>query len=132
MEKIFNTFSVVFGFVGGFVIKWLGGWDALLITIISLAILDYATGVIKGIYKKQLSSEIGYKGLLKKIVMFVVIAVAFIIQRLIGNSIPLREVVIMFYVCNEALSIMENAAEFIPIPESLKNTLLQLREKNEK
>lgn len=132
MEKIFNTISFVFGVIGGFIAKWLGGWDALLITIVALAVLDYVTGVIKGIYKKQLSSEIGYKGLLKKIVMFIVIAVAFIIQRLISDVIPLREVVIMFYVCNEALSLLENAAEFVPIPDKLKNTLLQLRDKNNK
>ena len=103
----------------------------LLITIVALAILDYVTGVIKGIYQKRLSSEIGYKGLLKKIVMFIVIAVAFIIQQLISDVIPLREVVIMFYVCNEALSLLENAAEFVPIPDKLKNTLLQLRDKND-
>ena len=96
-----------------------------------MAVLDYLTGVIKGIYQKRLSSEIGYKGLLKKIVMFIVIAVAFIIQRLISDVIPLREVVIMFYVCNEALSLLENAAEFVPIPDKLKNTLLQLRDKEE-
>ena len=49
MEKIFNTISFVFGVIGGFIAKWLGGWDALLITIVALAVLDYVTGVIKGI-----------------------------------------------------------------------------------
>ncbi|MCU6734955.1 phage holin family protein [Diplocloster agilis] len=131
MEKIFNEVSLFFGVAGGIIVKWLGGWDVLLITIVALAILDYVTGVIKGIYQKRLSSEIGYKGLLKKIVMFIVIAVAFIIQQLISDVIPLREVVIMFYVCNEALSLLENAAEFVPIPDKLKNTLLQLRDKND-
>ena len=131
MEKIFNEVSLFFGVAGGIIAKWLGGWDVLLITIVALAILDYVTGVIKGIYQKRLSSEIGYKGLLKKIVMFIVIAVAFIIQQLISDVIPLREVVIMFYVCNEALSLLENAAEFVPIPDKLKNTLLQLRDKND-
>lgn len=79
---------------------------------------------------KKLSSETGFKGLLKKIVMFIVIAVSFSIQELIGNTIPLREVVIMFYICNEALSLLENAAVFVPIPDKLKDVLIQLRDKD--
>lgn len=102
----------------------------LLKTILFLAVVDYITGVIKAVYKKKLSSEIGFKGLLKKIVMFIVIAVAFAIQGLMGNTIPLREIVIMFYIANEALSLLENAAEFIPVPDKLKEVLLQIREKD--
>ena len=68
--------------------------------------------------------------MLKKIVMFIVIAVSFSIQELIGNTIPLREVVIMFYICNEALSLLENAAVFVPIPAKLKDVLIQLRDKD--
>ena len=102
----------------------------LLKTILFLAVVDYITGVIKAIYKKKLSSEIGFKGLLKKIVMFIVIAVAFAIQVLMGNTVPLREIVIMFYIANEALSLLENAAEFIPVPDKIKEVLLQIREKD--
>ena len=128
MDKLFNWFSIVFGFVGGFFSYWLGGWDALLKTIVFLAVVDYITGLIKAVYLKQLSSEIGFKGLLKKIVMFIVIAVAFVIQQLIGGTIPLRECVIMFYISNEAISLLENAAIFVPIPDKLRDVLLQLRE----
>ncbi|MGN1154656.1 MAG: holin family protein [Agathobacter sp.] len=130
MEKLFNWISILFGIVGGFLSHWFGGWDALLKTIVFLAVLDYSTGWIKAIYLKVLSSEIGFKGLLKKIVMFIVIAVAYAIQELIGGTIPLREVVIMFYICNEALSLLENAAIFVPIPDKLKDVLLQLRDKD--
>lgn len=130
MEKLFNWISVAFGIIGGFFSYWLGGWDVLLKTIVFLAVVDYMTGIIKAIYLKQLSSEIGFKGLLKKIVMFIVIAVAYVIQLLIGGKIPLREVVIMFYICNEALSLLENAAIFIPIPDKLRDVLLQLRDKD--
>lgn len=129
MEKLFNWISIVFGMIGGVMSYWLGGWDVLLKTIVFLAVVDYITGIIKGIYLKELSSEIGFKGLLKKIVMFIVIAVAYEIQLLIGGTIPLREVVIMFYVTNESLSLIENAAIFVPIPEKLKDVLLQLRDK---
>ena len=125
MDKIFNWISVMFGLIGGVLSYWLGGWDVLLKTMV-----DYITGVIKGIYTKKLSSETGFKGLLKKIVMFIVIAVSFSIQELIGNTIPLREVVIMFYICNEALSLLENAAVFVPIPDKLRDVLIQLRDKD--
>ena len=128
MDKLFNWISIVFGFVGGILSYWLGGWDVLLRTIVFLAVVDYITGLIKGIYLRQLSSEIGFKGLLKKIVMFIVIAVSFVIQELIGGTVPLREVVIMFYIANEALSLLENAAIFVPIPDKLKDVLLQLRD----
>ena len=130
MDKLFNWFSMVFGVIGGVLSYWLGGWDVLLKTIVFLAVADYITGVIKGIYTKKLSSETGFKGLLKKIVMFIVIAVSFSIQELIGNTIPLREVVIMFYICNEALSLLENAAVFVPIPDKLRDVLIQLRDKD--
>lgn len=131
MEKLFNWISVFCGLIGGGLTYWLGGWDVLLKTIVFLAVVDYITGCIKGIYTKQLSSEIGFKGLLKKIVMFIVIAVAYVIQGLVGGKIPLREVVIMFYIANEGLSLLENAAVFVPVPETLKAVLLQLREKEE-
>lgn len=128
MEKMFNWISIMFGFVGGFLSYWLGGWDVLLKTIVFLAVVDYITGLIKAVYLKELSSEIGFKGLLKKIVMFIVIAVAYVIQELIGGTIPLREIVIMFYICNEAISLLENAAIFVPIPDKLRDVLLQLRD----
>ena len=131
MEKLFNWISIVFGIIGGFFSYWLGGWDVLLKTIVFLAVVDYITGLIKAVYLKQLSSEIGFKGLLKKIVMFIVIAVSFVIQGLIGGTVPLREVVIMFYIANEALSLLENAAIFVPIPEKLRDVLLQLRDKDD-
>lgn len=128
MDKLFNQLSIIIGVIGGVLTYWLGGWDVLLKTIVFLAMADYATGWIKGIYLKMLSSEIGFRGLLKKIVMFIVIAAAFEIQELVGGTIPLREVVIMFYIANEGLSLLENAAIFVPVPDKLKNVLLQLRE----
>ena len=132
MDKVFNWVSIAGGIVGGFLSYHTGGWDVMLKTIVTLAILDYATGWIKGICNKRMSSEIGFRGILKKALMFIVIALSFKIQELIGGTIPLREVVIMFYICNEALSLLENAAEFIPIPEKLKEILLQLRDKDGK
>lgn len=128
MKKMFNWISIVFSFIGGFFSYWLGGWDVLMKTIVFLAVVDYITGLIRAVYLKELSSEIGFKGLLKKIVMFIVIAVAFVIQQMIGGTVPLREIVIMFYIANEAISLLENAAIFVPIPDKLRDVLLQLRD----
>ena len=130
MGKMFNLISVVGGVVGGFIVSLFGGWDVMLYTILLFAVLDYFTGLLKAFYKKQLSSEIGFKGIIKKIMVFVVVAVAYNVQKMTGDTIPLREIVIVFFICNEALSILENAAEFIGIPQQLKDVLLQLRDKS--
>lgn len=75
MEKMFNFISVIGGLVGGFIVSLFGGWDVMLYTILLFAILDYFTGILKAVYKKELSSAIGFKGIVKKIMVFVVIAV---------------------------------------------------------
>lgn len=130
MAKFFNLFSIITGAIGGFFVSLFGGFDLMIKTILLFAVLDYFTGIVKAVYKKELSSAIGFKGLVKKVMVFVVVAVAYNVQKLTGNVIPLREVVIVFFICNEALSILENAAEFINIPPQLKAVLLQLRDKN--
>lgn len=130
MYKMFNQISIIVGVVGGFIVSLLGGWDIMLYTILLFAVFDYITGLLKARYKKQLSSEIGFKGIVKKMMIFFVISVAYNVQRMTGDTIPLREIVIVFFICNEALSILENAAEFINVPQQLKDVLLQLRDKN--
>lgn len=129
MAKIFNEISFIFGAIGGVAAYFLGGFDNLLKAIIILIVLDYITGVIKAIYLKQISSEVGFKGILKKITICIVIAFAYVIQGITNNTVPLREIVIMFFIANEGISLLENAAVLIPIPEKLKDVLLQLRDK---
>ena len=131
ITKIFNWFSVAGGIVGGFLCQWLGGWDVILKALVALVILDYVTGVLKAISNKTLSSAVGFKGLIRKIVIFIVVATAVIVQSVIGDSVPLREIVIIFFICNEGISLLENASEFVPIPDKLKETLIQLRDKEE-
>lgn len=132
MAKLFNWVSVVGGVVGGFFARYLGGYDNILRALVILVILDYITGVLKGITTKTLSSAIGFKGLIKKIFIFIVVATGVIVQGVVGDSIPLREIVIIFFICNEAISLLENASEFVPIPAKLKDTLIQLRDKSDK
>lgn len=130
MEKIFNWISVVAGVLGGIAVKLLGGWDILIITLITFVVFDYITGFIKAIYTKELSSEIGYKGIIKKVMILILVVVSCVLDRLTGSVIPVRETVIMFFAVNEGLSIIENISEVIPVPEKLKDILLQLRDKN--
>lgn len=131
MDKYFNDISIVFGLVGGFACSLLGGWDMLLKSIVILMVLDYVTGLLKAIYNKELSSEIGFKGLIRKITIFIVIATAYVIQGIMGDEIPLREIVILFFIANEGISLIENASEFVPIPEKLKDVLMQLRKEGD-
>lgn len=129
--KLFNTASIMFGLVGGFICQALGGWDVILKALVALVILDYVTGVLKALSTKTLSSAVGFKGLIKKTVIFIVVATAVIVQSVIGEAVPLREITIIFFLCNEGISLLENAAEFVPIPEKLKDALIQLREKSD-
>lgn len=131
MERIFNMTSVISGIIGGVATYLLGGWDIMLKALVALVILDYITGVLKGIYTKTLSSEIGFKGLIKKIIVFMVVATACVISRILDNSIPLREITIIFFVSNEGISLLENASQLVPIPIKLKEVLIQLREEKD-
>ena len=132
MDKLFNWISVVVGIFGG-VFAWaFGAWDTLLCALITLIILDYITGLLKGWYTKRLSSEIGFKGIAKKIVILIMVVTANVLQTVIGDKIMLREIVIMFFIANEGLSLLENCAEINGgggIPPKLKAVLLQLRGK---
>lgn len=130
MDKIFNWISIVGGTVGGLAVSFFGGLDKLMIALLVFIILDYVTGLLKAIYNKNLSSEIGYKGIIKKVLILIIVGVSVLVQNNFG--IPaIREIVIMFFAINEAISLLENASQMgLPIPEKLKNTLLQLRDKN--
>lgn len=132
MDKIFNWISIICGTIGGFIVSLLGGWDKLIMALIILMCLDYVTGLIKAYYNKELSSRIGFKGLTKKVLILVIVAVAVVAEDMLG--IPaIREIVIMFFAVNEALSILENAGLMgLPLPEKLKQALLQIRDKEGK
>lgn len=132
MEKYFSNLTIVFGVVGGSVAFLLGGWDILLWTLTAFVVLDYVTGLIRAAKMKELSSEIGFWGLVRKIMIFVLVIVANLLQQLINESIPLREIVIMFFISNEGISLLENASIFIDVPDRLKDVLLQLRDNEAK
>lgn len=128
MEKIFNWISIIGGIAGGVLTGLLGGFDAVLYALILLMVLDYISGVIKGIIGKRLSSAAGFKGILKKVLILIMVAASVALQAFLGEGLVLREIVIVFYACNEGLSILENTAAFLPYPVRFKELLLQLRE----
>lgn len=127
MEKYFNSISMFFGLIGGVAVSFLGGMDTILHAILYLVIVDYLTGLAKSWKNKELSSRVGFFGIIKKVMIFVVISAAVEIEMLTNESIPLREVVIMFYIANEGISFLENVSEFLPLPDKFKNYFLQLR-----
>ncbi|MCH5210695.1 MAG: phage holin family protein [Oscillospiraceae bacterium] len=132
MDKIFNAISIIGGIVGGLCVNIFGGWDAMLWALAICMVLDYFSGIIKAVYNKELSSEIGFKGLLRKVAILIVVALSHVVQTFVGEKIPIREIVIVFYVVNEGISILENAAVVYPkTPEKLKEILLQLRGDND-
>lgn len=130
-EKVFNGAAVLGGIGGGLFAFVFGKADVLIYALLGLTIIDFATGVIKAVYTKTLSSDICFKGLLKKITIYLVVATAVIINKVIGDNIPLRAVVITFFICNEGLSLLENVAVITPVPQQLKDVFLQLRSKED-
>lgn len=89
MDKIFNLISVTFGIIGGFIVQRLGGGDVLLQTLVAFVVLDYLTGFVKGVYTKKLSSEIGFKGICKKVMLFMVIAFAVFLEGIMPMEITI-------------------------------------------
>ena len=116
---------------GSVATAYLGGWDIMLRVLVLFVVLDYITGVYAAFCEKHLNSEIGLKGIAKKILLFVVIAVAVAVDDVLGQAI-FRSLAIWFYVANEALSILENCAlAGVPIPSFLKTALEQLKKKGD-
>ncbi|MDR2532706.1 MAG: phage holin family protein [Oscillospiraceae bacterium] len=130
MRKIYDVFLLSAGAVTGFLF---GELDGLFTALITLVLLDYATGVVVAIAKKCLSSEIGFKGICKKIMIFAVIAVAHIIDtHVIKNGSALRTAVLFLFIANEGVSLLENAAGMgLPVPKKLLDILKQLKSNEE-
>lgn len=125
------TLASVLAAVGGFVAWFLGGWDELIITHITLMVLDYITGVAKAIYQKKLSSSVGFKGIIKKILALIIVGLSVTLQNVLPEGIPLREITVLFFIANEGFSILENADGLIPLPKKLRSVLLQLQKTSE-
>lgn len=134
MKQFWNATQVVFTAVGGWLGWFLGGCDGLLYVLIAFVVVDYITGVMCAIVDRKLSSAVGFKGIFKKILIFVLVGVANILDvNIIGTGSVLRTAAIFFYVSNEGVSLLENAAYLgLPVPSAIKNVLEQLHDRSEK
>ncbi|EOU1650959.1 phage holin family protein [Clostridium perfringens] len=133
MENIFDYLKMGIVAIGTLFTWLLGAWDTPLVILIVLMSLDYITGITKGYVNKDLSSNIGLKGIARKGIIFTILIVAVMLDRLLktGNWI-FRTLVCYFYIANEGISIIENASKLgVPVPSKLKNALIQLKEDKE-
>jgi toxin secretion/phage lysis holin len=130
LKDIVTTFQLVFTAIGGYIGWFLGGLDGLLYALVAFVVLDYITGVMLAALEKKLSSDIGFKGIFRKVLIFMLVGIGHIIDcYIIEKGGAIRTAVIFFYLSNEGLSILENAALVgLPIPEKLKGILLELKE----
>lgn len=124
IKKIIAAVCAVMGFV-------FGNMDGLMIALVALIVLDYISGVIAAAAEKKLSSEVGAKGIAKKIFMLLIVAVANIVDiNVIGEGHVLKSVTMVFYIANECISLLENAGRLgVPVPKKLLDVLEQLRNK---
>ena len=133
MKEFWNTIQFVFAAVGGWLGYFLGGCDGLLYALLAFVVIDYLTGVMCAIIDKTLSSNVGFKGIFRKVLIFVMVGIGHVIDtQLIGSGDALRTAVIFFYISNEGVSLLENAGHIgLPIPEKLKAVLAQLHNRTE-
>ena len=122
VKSVTAAFCALFGYL-------FGAFDGMMTALISLIVLDYITGIIAAVVEKKLSSEVGARGIAKKVIMLLVVAVANIADRnVIGEGNVLRSVTAMFYIANEGISLLENGARFgVPMPKKLIDVLAQLK-----
>jgi toxin secretion/phage lysis holin len=132
MKTAWHFIQSVIAAFGGWLGYALGGLDGFLYALIGFMAVDYVTGVMCAILDKKLSSVIGFRGIFKKVLILVMVGIAHAIDRnLIGTGESVRTAVVMFYLSNEGVSLLENAARIgLPVPEKLKAILAQLRGKD--
>lgn len=131
MKEFWNMIQFIFTALGGWLGYFLGGCDGLLIALVVFAVADYLTGVMCAVADKKLSSAVGFKGICRKVLIFLLVGIANIIDvQVIGTGSVIRTAVIFFYLSNEGVSILENAAHLgLPIPEALKAALEQIHDR---
>ena len=134
MKEFWNTIQLAFAAVGGWLGYFLGGCDGLLYALIAFVAIDYITGVMCAISDKTLSSEVGFRGICRKVLIFLLVGIGHIVDaQVIGSGGVLRTAVIFFYLSNEGVSLIENAAHLgLPVPDRLKAVLEQLHDRAEK
>lgn len=133
MKEFWNTIQFIFAGIGGWLGWFLGSYDGLLYALLVFVIVDYITGVMCAIADHSLSSEVGFKGICRKVLIFVLVGIANILDvQVVGTGSVLRTAIIFFYISNEGVSLLENVGHLgLPIPEKLKSVLEQLHDRAE-
>ena len=133
MKEFWNMIQVVFTMAGGWLGYFLGGCDGLLFALVLFVVMDYITGVMCAAADRKLSSEVGFKGICRKVLLFLLVGMANVLDvNVIGTGSVFRTAVIFFYLSNEGLSLLENAGHLgLPIPAKLKAVLEQLHRQSE-
>ena len=128
MKEFWNTIQLIFAAIGGWLGYFVGGCDGLLYALIAFVVIDYITGVMCAVSDHTLSSQVGFRGICRKVLIFLLVGIANILDiHVLGNGSVLRTAVIFFYISNEGVSLLENAAHLgLPIPEKVKDVLEQL------
>ena len=128
IDIIWAKIQMAVAAIGGWLGYFLGGMDGLMIALIVFMVLDYITGLMCAIADKKLSSAVGFRGICKKVLILMLVGVAHIVDlHVVGTGDALRSAVVCFYLSNESVSMLENAAHLgLPIPEKLKSVLAQL------
>ena len=134
MDNMVDVLRIAAAGIGGIATYIWGPWDALIIALVAMVAIDYITGIIKAAMQGKLSSLVGFKGLLKKVAIFLLVAVGVMVDKIIpATNEAVRNAVIFFYIANEGLSILENAGELgLPLPAALKKSLEKMQDKEEK
>ena len=132
IDLIWAKLQLAISAIGGWLGYFLGGVDGLMTALIIFMVTDYVTGLMCAIVEKQLSSRVGFKGLFKKMLIVILVGIAHIVDlHVVGTGEALRSAVICFYLSNEGVSLLENAAHLgLPIPEKLKAILAQLHNRD--
>ena len=127
MNTLLN-YKLIISSIGGVLGVFLGGMDGLIYALLAFSVIDYVTGIMCAIDKKELSSSVGFKGIARKIIIFSLVGVANILDvYILGHVGVLRAAVIFFYLSNEGISILENTSKLgLPVPEKVQNILQQL------
>ena len=133
MKEIWNWTQAAIAAAGGGLGYFLGGWDGFLYALLAFVAIDYITGVMCAIVDHKLSSEVGFKGICKKVLIFMMVGIGNIIDvQVLGQAGVLRTAVIFFYLSNEGVSMLENAGHLgLPIPAKLKEVLEQLHDRHD-
>lgn len=131
MKNVWNWMQVVMAAIGGGLGWFFGELDGFFYALLAFVVIDYLTGVMCAIADRSLSSEVGFRGIFRKVLIFVMVGAGHILDaQVIGSGDALRTAVIFFYISNEGVSLLENAAHIgLPVPEKLKDVLAQLHDR---